>query len=79
MKMIVRENVNHIAEPVKKAYSIYVDILEKPLRKSIGLVKGDIIVFTGNGTAVRLPVGTDGQVLTVDSTTETGLAWVDPS
>ena len=36
--------------------------------------KGDVLVYNGN-TWVRLPVGTDGQSLTSDSTTSTGLAW----
>jgi hypothetical protein len=36
--------------------------------------KGDIIVENGTN-AVRLAVGSSGQVLTVDSTTETGLKW----
>jgi trimeric autotransporter adhesin len=37
--------------------------------------KGDLLVY--NGTAyVALPVGTNGQVLTADSTQTTGLKWV---
>jgi hypothetical protein len=37
--------------------------------------KGDIIAATAADTASRLAVGTNGQVLTADSTTATGLAW----
>ena len=40
-----------------------------------GLMKGDIIVFRGEGDFQRLPVGTDGQVLTADSTSELGVKW----
>lgn len=40
--------------------------------------KGDIVVFNGS-EAVRLPVGSDTQVLTVDSSTSTGLKWAAPS
>ena len=40
--------------------------------------KGDILV--DNGTApVRLPVGTNGQVLTADSTQADGVAWETPA
>lgn len=38
-------------------------------------VKGDLAVATGSDTAVRLPVGTDGQVLTADSGEASGLIW----
>jgi len=41
--------------------------------------KGDLAVGTGADTAVRLPVGTNGQVLTVDSTTATGLKYATPT
>ena len=42
---------------------------------SIGLMKGDILVYQGEGYVKRLPVGTDGQVLTADSSTELGVKW----
>ena len=45
----------------------------------IGLMKGDMLVYRGEGDIVRLPVGTDGQVLTADSTSELGVKWVTPS
>jgi hypothetical protein len=38
-------------------------------------VKGQILVATGNGTWQALSVGTDGQVLTADSTQATGVKW----
>jgi hypothetical protein len=41
--------------------------------------KGDIIAATAADTAARLAVGSTGQVLTVDSTTATGLKWATPS
>lgn len=37
--------------------------------------KGDLISATAADTPARLAVGTNGQVLTVDSTTATGLKW----
>jgi len=42
---------------------------------SIGLMKGDILVYKEEGNVVRLPVGQDGQVLTADSTSELGVKW----
>jgi hypothetical protein len=41
--------------------------------------KGDLIVGTAADTAGRLGVGSTGQVLTVDSTTGTGLKWATPA
>lgn len=38
-------------------------------------VKGDILAFTGTNN-VRLPAGTTGQVLSVDSSQATGLKWL---
>ena len=37
--------------------------------------KGDLLVGTADNTISRLPVGTNGQVLTADSTTATGTKW----
>ena len=41
--------------------------------------KGDLIGGTGADTFARLAVGTNGQVLSADSTAATGLAWAIPS
>ncbi len=41
--------------------------------------KGDLIAATAADTPARLAVGTNGQVLTADSTAATGLAWATPS
>jgi len=38
-------------------------------------VKGDIFVATADDTATRVPIGTDGYVLTADSSATTGVAW----
>jgi hypothetical protein len=41
--------------------------------------KGDLLSATANDTPSLLPVGTAGQVLTVDLTTPTGLRWSTPA
>lgn len=41
--------------------------------------KGDLVPGTGADTFARLAVGTNGQVLTADSTAATGLAWATAS
>lgn len=42
--------------------------------------KGDLVPGTGSGTYARLAVGTNGQVLTADSTVSpTGLKWATPA
>ena len=45
------------------------------IQNAIVDAKGDLISATGADTPARLAVGTNGQVLTADSTTATGLKW----
>ena len=56
---------------VKSAY----DLANAAVAKSLVDAKGDLIAATANDTVSRLAVGTDGQVLTADSTAATGLKW----
>ena len=47
--------------------------------KTIVDAKGDLIAATAADTVARLAVGTANQVLTVDSSTATGLKWATPA
>jgi len=41
--------------------------------------KGDLAVGTGSDTAIRVAIGSDGKVLTADSSTTSGVDWVTPA
>lgn len=49
------------------------------IQNAIVDAKGDLIGATAADTPARLAVGTNGQMLTADSTAATGLAWTTPS
>lgn len=56
---------------VKSAY----DLANGAIAKSLVDAKGDLIVATADNTVARLPVGTNGQILTADSTQSSGVKW----
>lgn len=49
------------------------------IQNAIVDAKGDLIAATAADTPARLAVGTNGQVLTADSSAATGLVWTTPS
>ena len=49
------------------------------IQNAIVDAKGDLIAATAADTPARLAVGTNGQILTADSTASTGLAWTTPA
>ena len=65
MKIVVEDYV----------YRVEIDEEANSIPIVIGQMKGDIIVFRGPGDPVRLPAGTNGQVLVADSTAECGVKW----
>jgi hypothetical protein len=63
------------ANAVKTTY----DLANGAIAKSLVDAKGDLIAATAADTVSRLGVGTNGQVLTADSTASTGMKWATPS
>ena len=53
--------------------------VEGGIQPTIVDAKGDLIAAVAADTPARLAVGTNGQVLTADSTAGTGLAWATPA
>jgi hypothetical protein len=49
------------------------------IQNAIVDAKGDLIAATAADTPARLAVGTNGQILTADSTAATGLKWAAPA
>lgn len=49
------------------------------IQNAIVDAKGDLIAATAADTPARLAVGTNGQVLTADSTASTGMKWATPA
>jgi len=58
------------------AVETYVNTSPGMVARDIVNSKGDVLVASANDVVTRQGVGTNGQVLSADSSTTTGLAWV---
>lgn len=56
-------------------YTTGVATADGAVQKSVATAKGDLLVATASGVIARQGVGTNGQVLTADSTVTNGLKW----
>lgn len=69
------DNTSDANKPVSTAQAA-ADALAVP--KSLVTAKGDLVAATGNATPARVGVGSNGQVLTADSTQSSGVKWATP-
>ena len=69
MAIKVQETVYHVIIDEGNPFSA--------LPASMGMQKGDLITFKGEGNPVRLPVGGAGKFLVSDPATETGLKYAN--
>jgi hypothetical protein len=60
-------------------YTTGVATADGAVAKSVATAKGDLLVATASATIARQGVGTNGQVLTADSTLTNGIKWATPS
>lgn len=82
MRVVVREKINAIATPEIKTFTVVIEPItgRGKIPEGIGLMKGDVIVFRGEGDPVRFPSGNAaGKTLLTDPTSETGWVLGDPS
>jgi hypothetical protein len=56
-------------------YTTGVATADGAVQKSVATAKGDLLVATASGVIARQGVGTNGQVLTADSTLTNGIKW----
>lgn len=60
-------------------YTTGVATADGAVPKSVATTKGDLLVATASATIARQAVGTNGQILTADSTLTNGIKWSTPA
>ena len=60
-------------------YTAGVATADAAIPETTATAKGDLLVATSSGVVTRQGVGTNGQVLTADSTLTNGLKWATPT
>ena len=82
MKLIVREHITAVAEPIKRVFNVTIDAVNNfgKIPMSIGEKKGDLIIFRGAGDPIRVPAGTvAGRILVTDPDSPYGWSIVPNS
>ena len=74
----LNELADALGDDANYAASVAAELANR-LTKSLIDAKGDLYVGTADNTVARLGVGSNSQILTVDSTTSTGLKWATPA
>jgi hypothetical protein len=72
-------DVKQVAVQTRREVELLNFVLDKKLDTTSFTAKGTLLVGTGNGTFVALPVGNPGEVLTADPEQISGMKWVKPA